>query len=436
MACSLGTEATGALTKTIDSVLLSVLAEDVWKPDSPDDEWVAGLPKCELHIHIEGSLEPELQFALAERNGLLETYLQRGPTWLSEDERQSWQSKEEAVAAVRERRANFADLRDFLGLYNSASEVLKTRQDFYDLMTAFICKAKQNNLRYAEIFFDPQSHMQRAPEDMQEKIVQDCISGLYDAIQDEGKPGRPTGCPYAERSFQAQLIVCVLRDWKVDPEDDRKPAGWPNTPFNGQPDAMSMLTLLEKVGGVQKVVSIGMDNAEMPGAEPGLFEKVYKKAKEIGIPHATAHGGEEGMPDPFITDALTCLACERIDHGVQCLKSDEVCSQLVAGGIHLTNCPCSNERLKVYENMMDGHTDVVRKKLDKGISVGLNSDDPAYFGGYMNANLCKARRDSSLTRQELAACMENAFRATFMSEEKKQVFLEELAEYVKSTCGE
>jgi len=112
-----------------------------------------------------------------------------GPTWLGEEERQPWQSKLEAIAAVKARRENFADLRDFLHLYNTASEVLKTRQDFYDLMTAFICKSKQNNVRYAEIFFDPQSHMQRVPEDMHESILNDCISGLFDAIQEEGKSG-------------------------------------------------------------------------------------------------------------------------------------------------------------------------------------------------------------------------------------------------------
>jgi len=273
--------------------------------------------------------------------------------------------------------------------------------------------------------------MQRVPADLQETILQDCIPGLYDAIQVEGKPGKPAGCPYAARGFQGQLIACVLRDWKVTPSDDRKPAGWPNTPFDGNPDAETMLTLLEKVGGSQKVVSIGMDNAEMPGAEPSLFEKIYKKAKEIGIPHATAHGGEEGKPDPFITDALTCLLCERIDHGVMCLASDAVCEQLKDSGIHLTNCPCSNERLKVYQNKMGGQTDVVRQKLDKGLSVGLNSDDPAYFGGYMNANLCKARSDSSLTRLELARCMENAFRAAFLTDQQKLVFLGEVAEYMK-----
>jgi len=423
---------TAALAKSnVDPVRVAILAEDSWRPTNPNDEWVAGLPKCELHIHIEGSLEPDLQFAFAERNGMLNALLERGPTWLSEGERQSWKTKEEAVRAVRQRRENFLSLQDFLGLYNSASEVLKTCQDFYDLMTAFICKSKQNNVRYAEIFFDPQSHMQRAPADQQEAILQSCVSGLFVALQEEGKPGKPEGCAFASRSFQGQLIVCVLRDWKVDPSDKRNPAGWPNTPFDGNPDAETMLTLFEKVGGVPRVAAIGMCNAEMHGAEPGLFEKIYKKAKEIGITHATAHGGEEGNPDPFITDALSCLMCERIDHGVMCLKSDEVCKQLKDGGIHLTNCPCSNDRLQVYKNMMGGQTDVVRKKLDKGLSVGLNSDDPAYFGGYMNANVCKARGDSLLTRAELAGCMENAFRATFLPDDQKKVFLEELAAYVK-----
>eukprot|EP00927_Polykrikos_kofoidii_P070745 TRINITY_DN67139_c0_g1_i1.p1 TRINITY_DN67139_c0_g1~~TRINITY_DN67139_c0_g1_i1.p1 ORF type:complete len:462 (-),score=76.50 TRINITY_DN67139_c0_g1_i1:207-1592(-) len=418
-----------------DPVFAAVLAEDTWKVSSLEDQWVAGLPKCELHIHIEGSLEPELQLAFAERNGMLPAFLARGPTWLPEDALQPWDTKEEAIAAIRQRRDNFVDLQDFLGLYNHASEVLKTRQDFYDLMTALICKCKQNNVRYSEIFFDPQSHMQRVSNDQHETILRDCVSGLYDAIQCEGKPGRPEGCAYADRKFEAQLIVCVLRDWKVTPADDRKPAGWPNTPFDGNPDAETMLTLLEKVGAVDKIVAIGMDNAEMPGAEPGLFEKVYKKAKDIGIPHATAHGGEEGMPQPFITDALTCLLCERIDHGVMCLRSDEVCKQLVDGGIHLTNCPCSNDRLQVYQNKMEGQRNVVRQKLDKGLSVGLNSDDPAYFGGYMNANLCRAREDSSLTRAELAGCMENAFRASFLSAEQKQAFLVEVAEYVKATAS-
>jgi adenosine deaminase len=193
-----------------------------------------------------------------------------------------------------------------------------------------------------------------------------------------------------------------------------------------------MLALLEKVGGVEKVVSIGMDNAEMPGAEPGLFEKIYQKAKAIGIPHATAHGGEEGHPDPFISDALARLQCERIDHGVQCLKDDAMCQILRDQRIHLTNCPCSNRRLKVYDTFFDGQPDVVRQKLDKGLNVGLNSDDPAYFGGYMNKNLCQACEDSSLTRAELAGCMENAFRASFIPDEQKAAFVKEIVEYTSA----
>ena len=182
--------------------------------------------------------------------------------------------------------------------------MLKTKDDFYDLMKAFIGKSKENNVQYAEIFFDPQSHMQRGTP------FKHIIEGLSEAIEKEGPTGFPKDHPYASVPFSGKLIMSFLRDWKVDPSDERKPA---DPSFDGLPSAMDVLTAAEPFFG--KIVAVGLDNAEVFG-EPSLFAPVYEAAKNLGIKHAVAHAGEEGSADPYVTDAISMLKVERLDHGV------------------------------------------------------------------------------------------------------------------------
>lgn len=206
--------------------------------------------------------------------------------------------------------------------------------------------------------------------------------------------------------------MCFLRDWKVDKDDERKPA---DPSFSGLPSAMEALEAAKPF--VDKIISVGMDNAEIFG-EPALFEKVYAGAKEAGIPHAVCHAGEEGDPIPFVSDALDKLKAERLDHGVLTLKNKELTERVARDGNCLTVCPCSNVRLKVADRYF-GRYDIVRQLLDAGLKVCLNSDDPAYFGGYMNTNFQRAATDSQLTKAELVQICKNAFNSSFAPEEEK-----------------
>jgi adenine deaminase len=308
-------------------------------------DFIASLPKAELHLHIEGTLEPELMFELARRNGIALPH--------------------SSVDALR-RAYDFRDLQSFLDLYYQGAGVLQTRQDFYDMTAAYFRKAASQNVRHAEIFFDPQTHTHRGI------AFETVISGIHDAQRD------------AERDFgvTSKLILCFLRH--LDEYD-------------------ALRTLEEALPFRDSLVAVGLDSSER-GHPPGKFARVFARAREAGL-FAVAHAGEEGPPE-YIREALDILKVRRIDHGVRCLEDPELVDRLVAEQIPLTVCPLSNIRLRVFDTIRD-HP--LRAMLARGLKVTINSDDPAYFGGYVNENY----EALDLTREEYEQLAKNSFDASF-----------------------
>jgi adenosine deaminase len=312
-------------------------------------DFIAALPKAELHLHIEGTLEPELIFELARRNGATLSF---------------------ASVEVLRRAYEFTDLQSFLDLYYQAAAVLQTREDFYDMTLAYFRKASSQNVRHAEIFFDPQTHTQRGVP------FAAVIEGIRDAQV------------FAERELHvtSKLILCFLRHLS---EDD------------------ALKTLDEALPYRDALVAVGLDSAEA-GNPPGKFARVFARAREAGL-LAVAHAGEEGPPE-YIWEALDVLGARRIDHGVRCLEDPQLVARLVADQIPLTVCPLSNVKLRVFERLRDHN---LRVLLDKGVKVTINSDDPAYFGGYINENYIAAAEELGLTRDEIERVARNSFEAAF-----------------------
>src|SRR6202166_1727812 len=280
------------------------------------------LPKCELHIHIEGSLEPELMLALARRNGVRLKY--------------------ESVDAVRQA-YRFRNLQDFLDIYYQGMSVLITEQDFYDLAFAYLQRAHADNVRHVEMFFDPQGHTARGI------AFGTVIGGLHRAIAD------------AERQLgvRASLIMCFLRH--LDEADAEQ-------------------TLDSALAFKDKIVGIGLDSSET-GNPPSKFKHVFRRAHEAGF-FLTAHAGEEGPPS-YVWEALDVLGVKRIDHGNRSLEDDSLVARPAGERMALTVCPLSNLRLRVVDELIH-HP--LRRMMDKGLVVTVNSDDPAYFGGYVHEN--------------------------------------------------
>lgn len=312
-------------------------------------DFIASLPKAELHLHIEGTLEPELMFELARRNGIALPH--------------------PSVDALR-RAYDFSDLQSFLDLYYQGAGVLQTRQDFYDMTAAYFRKAASQNVRHAEIFFDPQTHTHRGI------AFETVISGIHDAQLD------------AERDLgvTSKLILCFLRH--LD-EDD------------------AMRTLDQALPFRDWLVAVGLDSSER-GHPPSKFARVFARAREAGL-LAVAHAGEEGPPE-YIREALDVLKVRRIDHGVRCLEDPELVDRLVAEQIPLTVCPLSNVRLRVFDTIRD-HP--LRTMLARGLKVTINSDDPAYFGGYVQENYVAVAEALALSRDELEQLAKNSFDASF-----------------------
>jgi adenosine deaminase len=312
-------------------------------------DFIASLPKAELHLHIEGTLEPELMFELARRNGIALPH--------------------ESVDALR-RAYDFSDLQSFLDLYYQGAGVLQTRQDFYDMTAAYFQKAASQNVRHAEIFFDPQTHMHRGIP------FETVISGIHDAQL------------AAERDLgvTSKLILCFLRH--LDEDDAQR-------------------TLDEALPYRDWLVAVGLDSSER-GHPPSKFARVFARAREAGL-LAVAHAGEEGPPE-YITEALDILQARRIDHGVRCLEDPVLVDRLVAEQIPLTVCPLSNVRLRVFDTMRD-HP--LRTMLKLGLKVTINSDDPAYFGGYVNENYLAVAEGLGLSEGELEQLAKNSFEASF-----------------------
>ena len=319
---------------------------------------VQRMPKAELHIHIEGSLEPELIFALAQRNGVTLAY--------------------GSVDELRRAYA-FTDLQSFLDIYYAGASVLLHEQDFYDMTAAYLKRAEQDNVRHAEIFFDPQTHTARG---VPFEVV---ISGIYRACQDS--------------PVSASLIMCFLRHL---PEED------------------ALQTLEMSLPYRDKFIGVGLDSSEM-GHPPEKFTRVYARCRELGL-HLVAHAGEEGPPE-YIRNALDVLKVERIDHGVRCLEDAALTARLARERIALTVCPLSNVKLRVFDEI--GQHNLLAL-LDAGLVVTINSDDPAYFGGYLNENFVAVFRALPLTRAHAQQLARDSFDASFLDNGAKARLLAEV----------
>lgn len=314
------------------------------------DSFIAGLPKAELHLHIEGTLEPELMFALAARN---EVALPYG-------------SVDELRAAY-----DFGNLQDFLDLYYQGTAVLQTERDFYDLTYAYLEKARADNVLHAEIFFDPQAHTDRGVP----------FAAVIDGIE--------RACRDAEATLgiSSKLIMCFLRH--LDQAAARK-------------------TLDQALVHKHRIVAVGLDSSEV-GHPPSKFRQVFARARDAGF-LAVAHAGEEG-PAEYVHEALDLLRVRRVDHGNRALDDPALVNRLAAEGMPLTVCPLSNLKLCVVDDMAN-HP--LKRMLDAGLTVTVNSDDPAYFGGYVNANYRAVQQALDLGRDDLATLARNSFAASFL----------------------
>lgn len=323
------------------------------------------VPKAELHLHIEGTLEPELAFALAERNGAELPFA----------------SVDELHHAYR-----FEDLQSFLDLYYRLTDVLRVEQDFTDLAEAYLVRARAAGVRHAEIFFDPQAHTARGVP------FSTVIDGLWKALRDgEQRYGIST-----------KLILCFLRDLSAE-------------------SALETLRSAEPY--LDRIVAVGLDSAEV-GHPPAKFASVYQRARELGL-RAVAHAGEEG-PASYVAEALDVLGVERIDHGIRVLEDPVLVQRLVRERIPLTVCPFSNVRLRVVDKLSD-HP--LRKMLELGLVATVNSDDPAYFGGYVHENFDGIRDALDLTVDHLRTLARNSFEASFIDERARARYLDEVDAY-------
>ena len=319
---------------------------------------LTGMPKAELHIHIEGSLEPELIFALAQRNGVQLDY--------------------PSVEALRQA-YDFSDLQSFLDIYYAGASVQLKEQEFYDMTAAYLARAHADQVRHAEIFFDPQTHTARGVP------FETIINGIWRACQDS--------------PISASLIMCFLRHLSEDE---------------------AIATLEESLPFRDKFIGVGLDSSEV-GHPPEKFARVFERARQLGL-HLVAHAGEEGPPS-YIDSALDVLNVERIDHGVRCLESPELVERLAREQMALTVCPLSNIKLRVFD-VMGTHN--LRRLLDAGLAATVNSDDPAYFGGYINQNFLAAFEALPLDETHARQLARNSFAAAFVEPERKRAWLAEV----------
>jgi adenosine deaminase len=320
------------------------------------------LPKAELHLHIEGTLEPELMFELARRNSIHLPYA--------------------SVDEVR-RAYVFGDLQSFLDIYYAGCFVLLTEQDFFDLTWAYLTRAASQGVRHAEIFFDPQTHTDRGVP------FETAITGIHRALQDgESRLGITSG-----------LILCFLRHLSAE---------------------AAMRVLVEALPFREWIVAVGLDSSEV-GHPPAKFKEVYDRARDAGL-LAVAHAGEEGPP-AYVWEALDVLKARRIDHGVRCIEDARLVGRLVEEQIPLTVCPLSNVKLRVFPNLR-AHN--LKQLLDRGLLVTVNSDDPAYFGGYVADNFTASASALDLSRDDLLRLARNSFAASFLDDEPRRAYLDEV----------
>ena len=328
------------------------------------------LPKAELHLHIEGTLEPELAFALAARNGVTLPYAD------TEELRKAYL---------------FDDLQSFLDLYYGLMAVLRTEEDFEELADAYLARAAQQGVRHAEIFFDPQAHMARGIG------IGTVIEGLGRALERSEE----------RHGISTRLIMCFLRDQSAESALETLEAAKPH---------------------LDRIVGVGLDSAEV-GHPPAKFREVYEAAAVLGL-RRVAHAGEEGPP-AYITQALDVLGVERIDHGLRCMEDPDLVERLVRERMPLTLCPLSNVRLRAID-VLEEHP--LARMMDAGLLCTVNSDDPAYFGGYVDDTFHAVREALGLDQERLRELARNSFEASFLDgsaedEALRARYLAEVAEY-------
>ncbi|MBG6132360.1 adenosine deaminase [Aquimarina sp. EL_43] len=332
------------------------------------EKFIEGIPKVELHLHIEGTFEPELMFKIAKRN-----------------------NKEIKYSTVDElkRAYSFNNLQEFLDIYYAGANVLIEEQDFYDLTWAYLTKVHTQNLVHTEIFFDPQTHTDRGI------LFDTVIKGIYRALED----GREKlGITY-------KLILSFLRH--LD-------------------EASAFETLQQALPYKKWISGVGLDSSEV-GNPPSKFERVFAKAKEEGF-ITVAHAGEEG-PAEYIWEAINLLKVTRIDHGNRCLEDDRLVKQLASLQIPLTLCPLSNLELKVINDLKKYP---LPEMMDKGLLVTINSDDPAYFGGYMNENYIGIAQALNLSKKQITELVKNSFKASWLSDKEKEEKIAQVEAYFQN----
>jgi len=327
-------------------------------------EFIKNLPKAELHLHIEGSLEPELMFKLAERNNITLPYK------TIDDVKKAYE---------------FDNLQSFLDIYYQGAGVLIHEQDFYDMTWEYLKKCDSENVRHVELFFDPQTHTDRGIH------FDTVITGIHRALKDAEK----------DLNISSYLIMCFLRHLS---------------------EAEALKTLDSALAHKDKIIAVGLDSSEK-GHPPEKFQRAFQKALEEGF-LTVAHAGEEGPAD-YIWQALEMLKVSRVDHGVRCLEDDRLVDFLKENQIPLTVCPLSNIKLKVF-NKLEDHN--LKDLIDRGLLVTINADDPSYFGGYLNDNYIQTQKALNLTRDEMAQLAINSFKASFLPQEKKDNFIQQISQ--------
>ena len=326
------------------------------------EQFIRNVPKAELHLHIEGTLEPELMLKIGERNRLALRFT------TVEDLRKAY---------------SFHNLQSFLDIYYEGARVLLYEQDFFELTWAYLERAAEQNVRHVEIFFDPQTHTDRGV------AFETVVRGIHRALEAASRGLR----------VSSRLIMCFLRHLSAD---------------------SAMQTLEESLRFKNWIVAVGLDSSEM-GHPPKKFVEVFDRALAEGY-LTVAHAGEEGPPD-YIWQALDLLKVSRIDHGVRCLEDPILVQRLARERIPLTVCPLSNVTLRVFATLEEHN---LKNLLDLGLCVTVNSDDPAYLGGYLTENLLASQKALGLTRDDIYTLAKNSFEASFLSPKEKQILIEEL----------
>lgn len=330
--------------------------------------FIEGIPKAELHLHIEGTFEPDLMFEIARRNNISINY----------------KSVDELKKAY-----NFNNLQEFLDIYYAGASVLIYEQDFYDLTWAYLTKVHEQNLVHTEIFFDPQTHTDRGIS------FDTVIQGIHSALEDAKE----------KLGISSQLIMCFLRH--LD-------------------EVAAFDTLEQALPYKEWIAGVGLDSSEM-GHPPSKFENVFSKALDEGF-ITVAHAGEEG-PAAYVWEAINLLKISRIDHGNRSLEDDQLITHIVEKQIPLTVCPLSNLALKVVEDLKD-HP--LLQLMEAGLMVTINSDDPAYFGGYINENYIQIAAALNLSKKQITDLAKNSFKASFLSDVEKEKLINQVEDYYQN----